>query len=258
MRPSSFSNQILLEVHKISLCVRDMREAQFEKSAESWSSRASENGIVPGASLQTSAPQQTTDVDSEDATVTTQSFRQETMNINELEISQQQSPLSAGTQSCGDDSRAIRIETSVQHNTCEQWCNCQCHASTQLQTPRWMRNAIGQFFIGYSAVPCKMFRPCNEASCQRRSVPRARISYYFPVWFLARKIYLHATWNALEGPELLIRLRRIVGPSALIFWYAGQGDLRGIQGLFSGGHASVDDVSATDGSSALQVRFQSG
>lgn len=149
---------------------------------------------------------------------------------------------------------AISISTPIyQDSSCSQWCSCECHTATRIKTPTWMHKVIGLLFVRYYGVRYLGLRSCSEHSCRRKSVSQARITYYFPSWFLSRKIQFVANWKPLEGPELLLRLPRVVGSSALIFWYAGSGDLAGMKGLFAQRLASPYDVSAATGSSALQV-----
>ena len=60
-------------------------------------------------------------------------------------------------------------------------------------------------------------------------------------------------WTPLDGHDITIKLPRVVPPSAEIFILAQKGHIDGIKQLIRQGKASVFDISASEGRSALHV-----
>jgi hypothetical protein len=180
---------------------------------------------------------------------------QSLIRFQESQVSSDESKSDAGSAKLHNEvDGAIPISASIsQDASCDLWCSCRCHTATQIKTPTWMYKAAGLLFIRFQGVPYLGRQSCNERSCQRNSSSRARITYYFPSWMMSRRILFVGNWRPLEGPELLLKVPRVIGPSALVFWYAASGDLTGIKELFARRVASPDDVSAATGSSVLQV-----
>ena len=57
----------------------------------------------------------------------------------------------------------------------------------------------------------------------------------------------------MKGPELVLRVPRVVPDNAPALFYAVQGDIEGIKSLFSKGLASPYDVALDSGRTALHV-----
>jgi hypothetical protein len=153
----------------------------------------------------------------------------------------------------GSSSSILSIKAYAQgfRSTCSNWCSCVCHSrrTTKLSTP--FRNILGSLFIGYTGFP--NFTPaCNEAKCTKRSCPKAEIIYYFPVWLLARVVSLTVLFSGARGPELNLKMPRMVGWTSPLWRSAQANELSTVQNLFSSGMASPFDVNAY-GQSALHV-----
>ena len=74
--------------------------------------------------------------------------------------------------------------------------------------------------------------------------------YQFPKYIMSRYISVFMQYSALSGPELLLRVPRMVSWSHLLWIYATNGELLAIQKLFAEGKASPFDLNP-QGSSAL-------
>jgi hypothetical protein len=148
----------------------------------------------------------------------------------------------------------ICVQTYV-HNPrkCEVMCKCQCHKVSKLQYPLWITGIIGSLFIGYSGIPLLNYRKCNEKSCKKEEGSMLKIAYYFPTWCLLRKLSFMDRWNSLDGHQVSLHFPRVVPDSSEIFILAQKGNVKGLQELFSQHIASIYDVSAGEGRSALHV-----
>ena len=136
-------------------------------------------------------------------------------------------------------------------------CLCRCHSVRRLHPLQWASGFIGSLFIGYSGIslPFASKATCNEKACRRNEKCLIKVTWYFPSWFpmASRMISIIDKWTPLDGHDISIRLPRIVSSSAEIFIMAQKGNIDGIKQLITNKKASIHDVSATEGRSALHV-----
>ena len=134
-------------------------------------------------------------------------------------------------------------------------CACQCHAVTKYQHPRWMTPFIGSLFLGYAGMPYLSPIGCNESACTKREDALVKATYYFPAWipYFSRMVSFVGRWNVLDGHDVSLRMPRVVPSSSEIFVLAQKGNVRGIKMLLSLQKASIHDVSAVEGRSAMHV-----
>jgi hypothetical protein len=155
-------------------------------------------------------------------------------------------------------SSTIRVQTSVyESKKCGPGlCGCQCHKVSRYQHHPYVAALLGSLFVGYSGVPLLSQRKCNLKSCLRQKGGFIKATYYFPTWLpgFSRMLAFMDKWNSLEGHEFSLKMPQVVPSSAEIFVLAQKGNVKGMQMLFSGGKASLHDVSAGEGRSALHVR----
>ena len=135
---------------------------------------------------------------------------------------------------------------------CDTSCHCLCHETTHGRSPKLLDRFLGILFWGYCGLPIVRKR-CDVAICRRRRGLRFGMSYYFPAWFVEKKIELTFRSMPLGGPQLSIKMASIVSNGALLFKYTHNEDLVGIQSLFSQGLASPSDAGHLDGCTALHV-----
>jgi flavodoxin len=137
---------------------------------------------------------------------------------------------------------------------CAPQCSCRCHKILRLRTPNSWSMLLGSLLIAVSRQNMReQLGICNEISCQASPRLALKMYYRFPSWLLYRLITLTIMMSPLDGPELLLRTQRIINPEALIFRYSRQGKTEEIKQLLASGQASVLDISADDGVSALVV-----
>lgn len=100
----------------------------------------------------------------------------------------------------------FKIRTAMK-KSCNATCMCQCHKTTSLSTPLWMKNFVGLLFIGYAGTPIFRKQTCNERLCQQQSHSILKLNYYFPSWFLHRMIILRDYSSSLLADGLMISIR---------------------------------------------------
>jgi len=138
-------------------------------------------------------------------------------------------------------------------STCNNWCSCICHTRRTAKSSSLLKSVLGSLFIGYTGFPT-LTPACNEAKCSKRSSPKVEITYYFPLWFLSRVMSITAVLSDARGPELNLRMPRMVGWTSPLWRSAQADDLFTVRSIFASGMASPFDVNAY-GQSALHVRF---
>lgn len=101
-------------------------------------------------------------------------------------------------------------------------CACQCHAVSKYQYPRWIAPHMGSLFIGYSGLPYLSTARCNESMCTKRKDAVIKATYYFPAWvpYFSRMLSFVGRWNQLDGPDVCLRMPRVVPSSSEIFMLA--------------------------------------
>lgn len=131
-------------------------------------------------------------------------------------------------------------------------CHCLCHETKHGRSPRSLDRLLGILFCGYCGVPIVRKR-CDVVSCRRRRGLRFGMSYYFPAWFVEKRIELTFHSMLLGGPQISIKVASIVSNGALLFKYTHNKDILGIQSLFSQGLAAPSDAGHLDGFPALHA-----
>ncbi|KAL8852240.1 MAG: hypothetical protein Q9221_002842 [Calogaya cf. arnoldii] len=152
-----------------------------------------------------------------------------------------------------DGPRRASDPTSDQSNTslfekqgCADWCSCRCHTRTSVGSPWVLRTFLGQLFIeSVSNGPS-----CNENGCRRSNKSSWRMTYHLPHYLMNRYLDFTVHHSPLDGPNLSVRMPRVVEWHHKLFRYANMGDVKAIQKLFSEGKASPYDVNPR-GSNAL-------
>ncbi|PVH85376.1 ankyrin [Cadophora sp. DSE1049] len=136
-------------------------------------------------------------------------------------------------------SSTISIRTTLYASSnCDPFCGCQCHTLSVARFPSWMEALIGSLSVGYSGIP-------------QEGEVLVKATYFFPTWFLSRMITVIDRWNSIDGHDIVLKAPRVVSSSADIFVMAQEGNIRGLQEIFSQRRASIYDVSEGEGRSAL-------
>ena len=150
------------------------------------------------------------------------------------------------TESTSATTIGIRL-TQVPTNLCVECCSCVCHKPGRLVID-FLGPFIGSLFVGYTGLP-NITPPCNEYTCKKnrhRATFSARLTYFFPSWFLTRMIYSVVNYTARDGPQILfVKAPRLRSGNTSIFHHAQDGDIRAIREAFATGDASPFDVHAS-------------
>lgn len=132
-----------------------------------------------------------------------------------------------------------------QPSQCRRPCSCQCHRSSKLKTPDFLRYVTGQLLVGYTGIQ-NITPPCNEHACAQRQQAVIRIQYNFPVWSLIQRVLTLVSYSGgLCGPEKILRMSRIRPGLDEVFIQVQSGNVRRLQRLFIQGSASPLDASDT-------------
>ncbi|KAI9812177.1 MAG: hypothetical protein M1827_004843 [Pycnora praestabilis] len=161
----------------------------------------------------------------------------------------------------GEDTAANLSETSLepylrvrttqyQDNVCRLACGCICHKEHRLRTPQNLSGLIGSLFLGYSGLTAGKVK-CSEKSCRRRPDSSLKFTYYFPWWFLARKVTMAVTLNSMKGPGLLLRVPRVIEDFVEVFYFSRNNNVEGLKKLFNRHLASPHDTHGTYGQTPL-------
>lgn len=148
---------------------------------------------------------------------------------------------------------SIMIETQYRPpSSCYPTCHCCCHSKQTLRTPSIIAGLVGQMFIGYKGMPI-IAKSCSIKRCKRNSEPNIYAIYSFPSWWIFnRMVLIIASRYTNLGPELIIRLPRLIHPSSTVLNFIRVEDFEGLKRLFLDGMASPND-STDDMTSLLHV-----
>ena len=152
--------------------------------------------------------------------------------------------------------QSLRITATVIGRCGAESCKCSCHHHSRptKRTPKVLDRFIGILFVGYFGIPY-VNKICDHANCAQRSGSDIRFVYIFPTWLLARALVFLLNYSPIRGPELTIRMPRIVSNSSRIFLYASSGNVDGMREILDRGLGSPIDVDVTNGYTPLMVNI---
>ncbi|MCJ1306964.1 hypothetical protein MMC25_000608 [Agyrium rufum] len=142
--------------------------------------------------------------------------------------------------------KSIARDLKLVDDACIAWCSCLCHKQTSLQSNRIVSTVFGSLCITSHGLPM-MTKPCNQHACKRRQLPSMSVTYRFPQALAQRAVSMSLSLSG-RGPEVRVKLPRVVNWTAPIWGPAIVGDLPLIRKLFNLGEASPWDVNPIGGS----------
>ncbi|KAI4261851.1 MAG: hypothetical protein L6R42_002954, partial [Xanthoria sp. 1 TBL-2021] len=171
------------------------------------------------------------------------SIRSEThwrRDADKIDEGSQVKQLSAGQE------RTLSVEVAHrQRSQCRRPCSCQCHRTSKLKTPDFLRQITGQLLVGYAGIS-SITPPCNEHACAQRQRTAVRFQYSFPVWSLVQSVLTLVSYSSgTYGPERVLRMSRIRPGLDEVFIQVQSGNICRLQQLFIQGSASPLDASDT-------------
>ena len=119
---------------------------------------------------------------------------------------------------------------------CRPGCGCSCHLNRKFKSP-WLLNAfMGEFSIHWYSQK----KPEVRCNCSEHT--GVAVFYRFPDYILQRYISMIVESTYLDGPELLLRVPRILPWTHLLWRYSIYGDLKAVQKMFADRVASPHDI----------------
>ena len=136
-------------------------------------------------------------------------------------------------------------------SSCPVTCTCNCHQTWEIDSPRVLRRLFGYSKIEGAEVP--FFKgACSLQSCKGKRATFVNISFFLPTMMAARMISLWFTSSPLYGPELLLRVPRVVRKNTPAFKAILWGGLDDVKRSISVGEMKPWDVDYT-GQSLIAV-----
>ena len=168
-----------------------------------------------------------------------------------------QSITSAAMQPISSDhtysAQSLYISASTSRMKCSYSCVCICHQRQTRKTPAFLSRYFGTLFIGYTGLP-KVVQPCDIHDCIQRTGSMVVVTYFFPLWLLARALFLTMKLSSCDGPHFCLRAPRVVHNSSAIIDFAIRGDISGVKKILQERLGSPFDCESSTGSSPLGVR----
>lgn len=131
---------------------------------------------------------------------------------------------------------------------CSRACRCDCHKKRRIATPHSAREWVGALSITFSGIG-PLSSSCTVASCARNLRPSASVDFTLPAWLASNMISIWLKAAPIQGPELLLRSRRIIETPA--YYTAEQGQLESLRQLYTEGRAGIHDVNPLSGRNTL-------
>ncbi|KAF2496815.1 hypothetical protein BU16DRAFT_342368 [Lophium mytilinum] len=151
-------------------------------------------------------------------------------------------------------SSIVSISGTMGDATCEPFCPCQCHVSSQVRTPQWAKHILGTMtFHGNGSIFLNR-RPCNK-SCGRSGPTSIQFSYFAPAWTLLTSLNIFVKAQSIHGFN--IRMPRVIPYSATVWSIIELGNLPTLKEMVSRNAISPYDVSPS-GMSLLQCAAMKG
>lgn len=139
-------------------------------------------------------------------------------------------------------------QTSSPAFQCSSICRCAGHKKRRVATPHSTREWVGGLSVTFSGIG-PLSSACTIASCARKLRASASVDFTLPSWLASNMVSIWLKAAPVQGPELLLRTRRIIETPA--YYTAEQGNLVALRGLYSEGRAGIHDVNPLSGRNTL-------
>ncbi len=137
--------------------------------------------------------------------------------------------------------REFHIQNLQIQSTCPIACICNCHKTWSIYSPRRLRKLIGHIKIEGAGL--RFFKgTCSLRSCKGKKATFIHINFFLPNMMAARMISLWFTSSPLHGPELLLRIPRVLHYNASVLRVIRSGDLDAVKRSISVGECKPWDV----------------
>lgn len=116
---------------------------------------------------------------------------------------------------------APREDQDLTNPQCSIICRCACHKRRRLCTPLSTRDWLGGLSITFSEIG-PLSSDCTVSSCARKLSPSASVDVTLPSWLASTMISIWLKSAPVQGPELLLRSRRIHRDAGVLHSRTGQ------------------------------------
>lgn len=121
------------------------------------------------------------------------------------------------------------------HYYCRPGCTCNCHLKREFRPP-WLKNLL----LGGLTISWSYQKSVVRCCCSGHT--EISVTYQFPQYLLQRYISMVLLMTSPAGPELLLRVPRVLPWEHLSWRYFVSGDLAAIQRMYADRIASPHDV----------------
>lgn len=140
----------------------------------------------------------------------------------------------------------LQSDRATQPKSCRSFCCCSCHQVQQGYVSGYGVFEISGFhFLNFG-------NSCDVVSCKGPIRLSIKVGICLPKWFARRMLSLWFTSTPLHGPELLLRVPRMVSNDSPIIKALEEGNFASFKMLVADGQGSPYDVDQ-DGNSFLTV-----
>ena len=150
--------------------------------------------------------------------------------------------------------QSLCLSASISQTRCSDGFICICHRRCIGQTPKYLTHVLGTLFIAYAGLP-RVTQPCNFHGCIQRTSPTVIMTYYFPAWLLTRALFIAVKLSSCDGPQLCLRVPRVVSNNSMILTFASIGDVEGMKHILQQCQGSPFDVDITNGYSPMMASY---
>lgn len=119
---------------------------------------------------------------------------------------------------------------------CRPGCGCSCHVKRNINSPRLLNAFFGDLSIHWRS------QKKLEVRCNCSGHTGVAVFYRFPEYIVQRYISMVLEMTYLDGPELLLRVPRVLPWTHLLWRYSVYGDLKAVQRMFADRVASPHDI----------------
>lgn len=141
-----------------------------------------------------------------------------------------------------------KMEQQQAKSHCSTICRCVCHKRRMLCTPHSTRDWLGALSVTFSEIR-PLSSDCTVPSCTRNLIPSASVDVTLPSWLASNMVSIWLKSAPIQGPELLLRSRRIIETPA--YYTAEQGSLTSLRQLYAEGRAGIHDSNPVSGRNTL-------
>ena len=138
----------------------------------------------------------------------------------------------------------FHIQNLQIQSACPIACTCDCHETWSIYSPGKLGKPFGYSKIEGAELP--FFKAaCSLRSCKGKRATFINVHFFLPTMMAARMISLWFTSSPLHGPELLLRVSRVLRADTPAYRAICFGDLDTVKRSVSAGDCNPWDVDCT-------------